>query len=84
MMSSMRPLAIDLFCGLGGKHDGVKHHASGAACFDSGPASLPSKSSRRKFASAMIAKIPLPLSRHIAATYLPERAILASREVQHG
>jgi hypothetical protein len=31
-----------------------------------------SKSSARKFASAMIAKIPLPLSRHIAATFLPK------------
>ncbi|HET8726668.1 MAG TPA: DNA cytosine methyltransferase [Alphaproteobacteria bacterium] len=51
------------------EHVGVKHHASGAAWFDSGPASLPSKSPRRKFASAMIAKIPLPLSRHIAATF---------------
>lgn len=30
-----------------------------------------SKSPARKFASAMIAKIPLPLSRHIAATYRP-------------
>lgn len=30
-----------------------------------------SKSKGRKFASAMIAKIPLPLSRHIAATYRP-------------
>jgi hypothetical protein len=30
-----------------------------------------SKSNARKMASAMIAKIPLPLSRHIAATYLP-------------
>ncbi len=30
-----------------------------------------SKSSARKMASAMIAKIPLPLSRHIARTYLP-------------
>ena len=30
-----------------------------------------SKSSGRKFASAMIAKIPLPLSRHIAATFRP-------------
>jgi len=26
---------------------------------------------KRKFASAMIAKIPLALSRHIAATYRP-------------
>lgn len=31
-----------------------------------------SKSPARKFASAMIAKIPLPLSRHIAATYYPK------------
>lgn len=30
-----------------------------------------SKSPQRKMASAMIAKIPLPLSRHVAATYLP-------------
>jgi hypothetical protein len=30
-----------------------------------------SKSSARKFASAMIAKIPLPLSRYIAAVYRP-------------
>lgn len=33
-----------------------------------------SKSKGRKMASAMIAKIPLPLSRHIAATYKPESA----------
>ena len=46
---------------------GIKHHGSGAVWFDTGPASLPSRSSR-KMASAMIAKIPLPLSRHIAAT----------------
>lgn len=31
----------------------------------------PSGSTARKFASAMIAKIPLPLSRHIASTYYP-------------
>lgn len=29
---------------------------------------------KRKFAAAMIAKIPLPLSRHIAATYLPSNS----------
>jgi hypothetical protein len=46
--------------------ESVKHHASGASWF-----ALPSASPRRKFASAMIAKIPLPLSRHIAAMYLP-------------
>jgi hypothetical protein len=31
-----------------------------------------SKSPSRKFASAMIAKIPLPLSRYIAATFRPQ------------
>jgi len=31
-----------------------------------------SKSTARKFASAMIAKIPLPLSRHIAAVFKPQ------------
>jgi hypothetical protein len=34
-----------------------------------------SKSSARKAASAMIAKIPLPLSRHIARVYRPEERI---------
>lgn len=51
-----------------GEH-GVKHHASGAAWFDTGPAALPSGSSRRKAASAIIAKIPAPLSRWIAASF---------------
>ena len=36
--------------------------------------SFSSKSSKRKAASAMIAKIPLPLSRHIAATWKPREA----------
>jgi hypothetical protein len=53
----------------GTQHEGVKHHGSGAVWFDTGPASLPLSSLRRKFASAMIAKIPLPLSRYIAATF---------------
>lgn len=51
--------------------DGVKHHGSGAIWFDTGPASKSSKSSARKAASAAIAKIPLPLARHIAAVYKP-------------
>jgi hypothetical protein len=37
-------------------------------------ASYGSKSPARKMASAMIAKIPLPLSRHIAKTYYPQSA----------
>lgn len=36
-------------------------------------ASFGSKSPQRKMASAMIAKIPLPLSRHIAATFHPSK-----------
>lgn len=36
-----------------------------------------SKSPQRKMASAMIAKIPLPLSRHIAATYRPAERVAA-------
>ena len=52
------------------ERNGVKHHGSGEVWFDTGPASLPSSSPRRKAASAMIAKIPLPLSRHIARVFL--------------
>ena len=44
---------------------------SGPDWFDQGPASHGSKSSGRKAASAMIAKIPLPLSRHIARYWKP-------------
>jgi hypothetical protein len=44
---------------------------SGPVWFDKGAASLPSSSPRRKAASALIAKIPLPLARHIAAVYYP-------------
>ena len=36
-----------------------------------------SKSPARKMASAMIAKIPLPLSRHIAVTFKPKLGVLA-------
>ena len=46
--------------------EGVKQHGS---WFDTGLAALPSASSRRKQASAMIAKIPLPLARHIGAVF---------------
>lgn len=53
---------------------GIKHRASGAAWFDTGPASKSSKSPKRRAASALMAKIPLPLSRHIARVYHPERA----------
>lgn len=45
---------------------------AGAEWFDQNLCSLSSKSSARKAASAMIAKIPLSLSRHIAAVYYPK------------
>jgi hypothetical protein len=41
----------------------------GAAYFDRGASKFGSKSSSRKAASAMIAKIPFPLARHIARVY---------------
>ena len=55
--------------------DGVKHPESGHAWYRTGHGRLPSSSPRRKMASAMIAKIPLALSRHIAAVYKYERGI---------
>ncbi len=60
--------------------DGIKHHASGAAWFDgapdkmlghAGPAKYWSGSNARKAASAMIARIPFTLARHIAASWKP-------------
>lgn len=53
------------------RSDGIKQHGSGAAWFDEGFTRYPSRSSRRKAASALIAKIPFALSRHIAMTYKP-------------
>lgn len=52
---------------------GVKQHGSGAEWFDVGIARLPSHSLRRKQASALIAKIPLDLSRWIAHAWKPRR-----------
>jgi hypothetical protein len=54
--------------------NGVKQHYSGAAWFDNGIAEHGSRSAARKHASALIAKIPFPLARHIARCYRPERA----------
>lgn len=48
---------------------GTKHAASGAAWYDSGPASR--GGSHRKAASAQIAKIPFPLAQHIARCFRP-------------
>ena len=72
------------FTRIAGKHaseNGVKFSQSGNAWFDGkprdkmlgslGPAAFGSNSKARKAASAMIAKIPLPLSLYIAKTFYP-------------
>lgn len=55
--------------------DGTKQGGDwcGANCESSMSRMYGSKSPKRKAASALIAKIPLPLSRHIARVYKPER-----------
>jgi len=53
------------------KNRGIKGAGAGAAWFDANLCQLPSASPRRKEASAMIAKIPFPLARHIARAWLP-------------
>lgn len=50
---------------------GPRENGKGNAWFQDGAAKHGSKSPGRKMASAMIAKIPLPLSRHIARTFAP-------------
>ena len=52
---------------------GARDNGKGDRWFQDGAARSGSKSPARKAASALIAKIPFPLSRHIAATYLPRR-----------
>ena len=58
-------------------HNGVKQHKSGRAWFadpDSISGSTSSKSSARKQASAMIAKIPFELAQYIARVFKPQEA----------
>ncbi len=57
--------------GKGNNPDGRKGKGAGAAWFDQNLCIHPSKSPARKMASAMIARIPLPLSRHIAKVFFP-------------
>ncbi len=69
---------------------GVKFSQSGAAWFDGkprdkmlgakGPAAYGSGTKARKKASAMIAKIPEPLARHVAAYWHPRSAAPAAKE----
>jgi hypothetical protein len=51
--------------------EGIKQHGSGHVWYRTGNGALPSASKRRKAASAMIAKIPFPLSVHIARVFKP-------------
>lgn len=51
---------------------GPRDNGKGDKWFQDGAAYHGSKSPARKAASSMIAKIPLPLSRHIARTFLPQ------------
>ena len=67
-------VAHNTVSGHGQNPDGRKQHFSGRAWFahpESISGSTSSHSPRRKAASARIAKIPLPLARHIAAVYRP-------------
>jgi hypothetical protein len=68
-------------CGIEKVAEGRKGAGAGAEWFDQNLCSLSSKSSGRKAASAMIAKIPLPLSRHIAAAYFPTPRPVSPHEV---
>ncbi len=52
---------------------GPRKNGKGDRWFQDGAAQHGSRSSARKAASAHIAKIPLPLSRHIARAWYPER-----------
>ena len=54
---------------------GLRNNGKGDAWFQDGAATFGSKSSKRKAASAMIARIPLPLAQHIAAYWHPRRAV---------
>ena len=55
-------------------NEGVKQHGSGHIWYRTGNGAMSSKSSARKAASAMIAKIPYPLALHIAQTFKPREA----------
>ena len=63
-------------CGVEGRKNGNDWFGSGADC--SLQRRFGSKSSKRKMASAMIAKIPLDLSRHVARFWHPSRNQVAA------
>jgi len=57
---------------------GPRANGKGDRWFQDGAAQHGPKSNARKHASVMIAKIPLPLSRHIAATFKPQAEMAAA------
>ncbi|HKS70360.1 MAG TPA: DNA cytosine methyltransferase [Ktedonobacterales bacterium] len=64
------PALMPITLGRGGNpSEGRKGAGAGAAWFDANLCQLPSASLRRKEASALIAKIPLPLALHIAQVF---------------
>ena len=56
---------------------------SGSVWFDSNLCVLPSQSTDRKAASALIAKIPFPLAQHIARVFKPEGIVEAANREEH-
>ena len=59
---------------------GIKQHGSGHVWYRTGNGALPSHSSRRRAAAAAIAKIPFPLSQHIARCFRPGNALSLGHE----
>lgn len=57
---------------------GVKQRLGGGNWWRTGGAAASSKSAQRKQFSAMIAKIPPPLSRHIARSFYPPQPVVVS------
>ena len=51
--------------------EAIKQHGSGAVWFDVGIASFASHGTRRRAATAQIARIPFPLAQHIARCFKP-------------
>lgn len=52
--------------------EGIKQYGSGPEWWRTGNGAMPSKSPRRKAASAMIALIPYPLAQHLARVFKPD------------
>lgn len=78
-------LCIDLYCGLGGWAEGflsegwVGHNPVNGQKLPEGHGT----SNAQKAASAQIAKIPFPLSQHIARVFKPDKSRRAETSVQH-